>query len=574
MWDMVDVAIIGGGPGGSCCGSLIKKYRPDLKVTIIEREKFPRDHVGESLLPAVPRVLHEMGCWEKVEAADFPVKLGGTYRWGKTPGLWDFEFVPGSTYQETARPAPYSGVRALTAWQVDRAIYDKILLDHAAELGCEVLQETTVREVLRTGDRVDGLRLDTGEVIEAKHYVDASGASSILRKAMGVEADYPTKLRNIAIWDYFQDTSWAVHLGGTSTRILVMSVGYGWLWFIPIGANRTSVGVVIPLEYYKQSGKRPGEIFDESIAAEPTIAKLLEGSRREEGGVRTTNDWSYISERLTGENWFLVGDSCGFADPILSAGMTLAMMGARHVAYTIVEHHRGEHDPAWLNAHYNENQRGRIRQHIMFADFWYTSNGCFTDLIDYTREIARTAGHEMTADNAFRWLATGGFTHEDPSLPMIGACSVQAVRQINERFSQTKSTSQVSTNNLFSLDLEGVSEETFPILFEGRIWSKPAFRRGNKVLPRFGVFEIVIRALQAESEMSKLMPWLEAFFQRNPIYPTPATGIDMAMATMEAMIADGWIKASLDPDRPCFDFDVPAETAVIHGNRDISLVPA
>lgn len=574
MGVMVDVAIIGGGPGGSCCGSLIKKYRPDLKVTIIEREKFPREHVGESLLPAVPRVLKEMGCWEKVEAANFPIKVGGTYKWGNKPGLWDFEFVPLDMFKPTPRPARFEGVRALTAWQVDRAIFDKILLDHAAELGCEVLEETIVREVLRTGDRVDGLKLHTGEVLEAKHYIDASGSSSILRKAMGVDADYPTKLRNIAIWDYFENTAWTVDFGENATRILILSVGYGWLWFIPISPTRTSVGVVIPLDYYKNSGKRPAEIYDDSIAAEPTISKLLEGSVRDAHGVRTTNDWSYIAERLTGENWFLVGDSCGFADPILSAGMTLATMGARHVAYTIIELTKGQHSKEWLNSYYNENQRARIRQHIMFADFWYTSNGCFTDLVDYTREIAKTAGHEMTADSAFRWLATGGFTHEDPSLPMIGGCSVQAVRQINERLSDTRSVSQISVNNIFKLNLEGTTNDTFPILFEGGIWAKPCFRRENKVLPRFGVFEIVIRALQAESDMDKILPWLDAFFRRNPIYPTPATGIDMAMATMEAMIADGWVTAMHDPEKPCFDFTIPEETAVIHGNRDVSLANA
>lgn len=571
---MVDVAIIGGGPGGSACASLIKKYRPDLKVTILERERFPREHVGESLLPAVPRVLLEMGCWDKVEAAHFPIKVGATYKWGTKPGLWDFEFVPLHMFKPTPRPAKFEGSRALTAWQVDRAIFDKILLDHAASLGTDVREETTVREVLRTGDRVDGLRLNSGEVIEAKHYIDASGSSSILRKAMGVEADYPTKLRNIAIWDYFENTAWAVDFGENATRILILSVGYGWLWFIPISPTRTSVGVVIPLEYYKNSNKRPNEIFEESIAHERTIAKLLEGSTRDTGGVRTTNDWSYISERLTGENWFLVGDSCGFADPILSAGMTLAMMGARHVAYTIVEHHKGQHDPAWLNAYYNQNQRARIRQHIMFADFWYSSNGCFTDLVDYTREIAKTAGHDMSADAAFRWLATGGFTHEDPSLPMVGGCSVQAVRQINERLSDTRSISQLTVNNTFRLNLEDTTEDTFPILYEGGIWAKPCFRRGQKVLPRFGVFEIVIRALQAENHMDEILPWLEAFFKRNPIYPTVDTGIQMTLSTMEAMIADGWVDASRDEARPFFDFDIPEETSAIHGNRDISLITA
>src|SRR5688572_29327694 len=123
-----DVAIIGGGPGGSTTGSLLKKYRPTLKVCIFEKEKFPREHIGESQLPPIGDVLAEMGCWDKVEAANFPIKIGATFRWGRTPELWDFEFLPLKDFKPEARPAKYEGQRRQTAWQVERAIYDDILL--------------------------------------------------------------------------------------------------------------------------------------------------------------------------------------------------------------------------------------------------------------------------------------------------------------------------------------------------------------------------------------------------------------------------------------------------------------
>jgi 2-polyprenyl-6-methoxyphenol hydroxylase-like FAD-dependent oxidoreductase len=87
-----DVAIIGGGPGGATTGALLKTYRPDLRVVIFERERFPREHVGESLLPPIGRVLEEMGCWDQVEAANFPIKLGATFRWGKSPEPWNIYF--------------------------------------------------------------------------------------------------------------------------------------------------------------------------------------------------------------------------------------------------------------------------------------------------------------------------------------------------------------------------------------------------------------------------------------------------------------------------------------------------
>src|ERR1700678_702131 len=111
-----DVAIVGGGPAGSHVGALLKKYNPALDVVILERENFPRDHIGESLLPLVCEILAETGAWDKVEAANFPVKIGATYRWGKTDDLWQFEFLPGQQLQDIARPSPYAGQRAQTAF--------------------------------------------------------------------------------------------------------------------------------------------------------------------------------------------------------------------------------------------------------------------------------------------------------------------------------------------------------------------------------------------------------------------------------------------------------------------------
>jgi len=154
-----DVAIIGGGPAGSTVGSLIRLYNPSLKVLILERERFPRDHIGESQLPAISPILHEMGVWDKVEAAEFPIKVGATYRWGQTDDLWDLEFLNQSEkFMGAPRPNKFEGQRRKTAFQVDRSIYDKILLDHALELGCEVYEGVKVAKVLHEEDHVLGLQ--------------------------------------------------------------------------------------------------------------------------------------------------------------------------------------------------------------------------------------------------------------------------------------------------------------------------------------------------------------------------------------------------------------------------------
>lgn len=234
-----DVVIIGGGPGGSTTASLLLQYQPTLKVLIAERERFPREHVGESQLPQIGSVLDEMGIWDEVERAGFPVKIGATFRWGQQKELWDFNLVPPEAFEGQPRPGKFEGVRRGTAFQVDRAKYDDMLLRHAQKQGCDVMEGIAVREVLHADDEVQGLRLSNGETVTGRSYVDASGHVGILRRAMGVEIDCPTLLKNIAIWDYWTNTAWAETIGSGGTRVQIISVGFGWLWFIPITPTKT-----------------------------------------------------------------------------------------------------------------------------------------------------------------------------------------------------------------------------------------------------------------------------------------------------------------------------------------------
>ena len=565
---MHHVAIIGGGPAGSTCGALLKLYNADLDVVILEREKFPRDHIGESLLPALSVLLDELHVWDKIEAADFPIKIGATYRWGSTPDLWDLQFIPSEEFKDQDRPAPFAGLRTFTAFQVDRSIFDEMLLDNAESLGCIVREETRVVEVEKDGDRVTGLILEDGSKVVADYYVDASGVSGTLRKKMGVDIEAPTTLRNIAIWDYWQNAEWAVNIGVDGTRILILSVGYGWWWFIPLGPTRTSVGIVVPVEYFKQSGKKPIDIYEQGLRDEPYLTKLMKNATSE-GKLTTTNDWSYIADRLTGENWFLAGDSCGFADPILSAGLTLAMTGAKQVAYSILAIYDQEHDEQWLKDCYDETQRARIRQHVRFADMWYGANGQFSDLRDMTREIAANAGLTLDADDAFRWLATGGFAYDDPSSPIIGGFALPAIKILNQRLTHKQVTWKVSQCNKFRLNLEGATQDKMPVLYGGQIFEKPCYRRGTKILPEFGFYAIATNLLRKYEYIQDMVARLQTFFVERPIAATPQAGIDLTMAALEAMLAEGWAVGELDPSRELMDFSVPEESSVVHANRDI-----
>ncbi len=562
-----DVAIAGGGPGGSTLGSLLKKYNPDIRVSIFEREKFPRDHIGESQLPPISAVLNEMGCWEKVEAANFPIKIGATFRWGQTNELWDFEFLPLGHFKNEPRPAKYRGQRLQTAFQVDRAIYDKILLDHAKEFGCDVREETQVRQIDRTGDRIDGMVLDNGEQVRAKYYVDASGNSALIRRAMGVEVDEVSVLKNVAFWDYWENAEWAVEIGVGGTRIQILSIGYGWIWFIPLGPTRTSIGIVCPAEYYKKSGKSPEQHYLDSLALEPRVTGLIRNATRS-GKTWATKDWSYVVDRAYGENWFLVGEAAGFADPILSAGLTLTQTGARELAHIILELERGGHDRKWMLDWYSETQIRRVRQHIRFADFWYTANGVWKDAREYTREIAKDVGLDLDADAAFKWLGAGGFAWDNAGQVGLGGFDLAGVKSLTQKFTGDKAQWTLNDFNIFRINLEGADKSETPIFANGKIHAVPSYSRGAKTLNAVGVFAFLIDFFQRDRDISELFDHIKRYRGAGLGFATEHLALHHLTQTLEVMLADGWVTARFSRNKPKITMNTPEEGEIIHPNKE------
>lgn len=566
----LDVAIIGGGPGGSTCGGMLAKYGPELEIGIFEREAFPREHVGESLLPPVAGILNELGCWEAVETANFPIKIGATYRWGNSRKLWDFEFMPLEAYREERRPRPWNAQTKQLALQVDRAHYDTILLEHARTLGCRVEQPAQVRKVMRDGDRVEGLSLADGREVEAKWYIDASGASAVLRRAMGIEIDLPTQLQNIAFWDYWENAEWATRFPGGATRVLVLSIGSGWIWFIPLGPTRTSIGFVCPRDFFRECGKSKEELYLWALSQEPLVAELTAKASRE-GEVRGTKDWSFVADRVAGENWFLVGEAAGFADPILAAGLTLTQSSAREAAYSIIAAGRGEHDPQWLRRHYDDNQRTRVRQHIRFADFWYSANGNFTDLQAYTRKIARDAGLNLDPQKAFQWLGTGGFTHDVLGQVGIGALDLAGTRQVAQRFVGGHAEWEVAKFNRFRLNTKGAKVIEIPAYRDGEIIPVKTYVRGNKRLPLYGFFAVVHKALKRERDLvGQILPAMQQYAAQSGERMAPHIVVHHLMQTLELMVSEGWVIGERDPNRPMIELSTPDEGHIIHTNRELN----
>lgn len=564
----VDVAIIGGGPAGTTCSTILRKYNPSLKVLVVEKEKFPREHVGESQLPPITPVLEEMGVWDKVEAANFPIKIGATYRWGSSPDLWDFEFIPAKYFNSEARPAKLSAQRRMLAFQVDRAVYDKILLDHARECGVDVREETIVADVLRTDDHIDGLVLGDGTTVRARTYIDASGNAGIMRRALGIETISPTSLRNIAIWDYWENAEWAINIGVGATRVQVLSIGTGWIWFIPLSPTRTSVGFIVLADYYKQRGISPEEMYLEALSKEPNLQRLLKNATRE-GKVRTTKDWSFYSTRIAGDNWYIIGEAAGFADPILAGGLTLAHTGARQCAYCILEADRDPSAAKWLRTQYERSQIDRIKQYIRFADFWYAANGQFEDLRETTRKIAADAGLELTPREAFRWLSLGGFLLEDVFLPAVGGLDLLATKEITKIFCGTNEVQwELNKFTHFKLNIMGATQEKVPIYHQGRVIRADAYRRGGRILPMVMLFKAVSDTLRTQLDARALHAAFSQLADGFARQGLPGS-IGQLYGTLETMLIDNWVTGRVEQGKPTLNFDpLKYLDPTIHRNRD------
>lgn len=313
----VDVIIIGGGPGGSTlAGCLTQKNRSCL---VFERETFPRFHIGESLLPRSCEVFQKLGVQDKLEQ-HFLRKYGARFLCSHTRRTNTYYFA------EAFEPLfEY-------AFEVPRADFDHLLLEHAAELGAEVRQAWEVTEILFEGDQAVGVLAkavaDPGpaQVFRAKVVVDATGRDTLLAGKQRHKTHLP-KLDKTAFFTHFKGAFREQGLDEGNIQIVVFE--HGWFWFIPFRGEVSSVGAVVSSDWVKQ--RKKGESLDEFYARTVTescwATEFLAHAERLRP-VGALADFSYRIDQLSGNGWLFVGDSGGFLDPLFSTGAHMAMKGA------------------------------------------------------------------------------------------------------------------------------------------------------------------------------------------------------------------------------------------------------
>ena len=310
-----EAVVIGGGPGGSTTATLLA--RRGWQVALLERERFPRPHVGESLLPASMPVLEELGVLDDVEAAGFPRKWGATMLWGREPEPWSWYF------SETNRTYPH-------AYQVWRPTFDKILLENARSAGVEVLEGHRVTGVDVGTGHANSLRYRTGDgaegTVEAEWIVDASGQSAIVGRALGLRR-WDERFRNMAVFGYFEGSDRLPE--PDDSNIFIESYADGWVWNIPLWRGLSSVGIVVDSVQGASGVAEHGvdEYFRRQLDSTSLSRKMLSSARLTDGP-HVVKDWSYTSTQTVGDGWILVGDAACFVDPLFSSGVHLAMMSA------------------------------------------------------------------------------------------------------------------------------------------------------------------------------------------------------------------------------------------------------
>jgi flavin-dependent dehydrogenase len=323
---------MGGGPAGSSVASILA--REGRQVILFEKEVFPRHHIGESLMTDTYWTFRRMGILEKLRDSPFVRKYSVQFANAAGKESRPFYFFE-AVHHESA-----------VTWQVTRAKFDHLLINHAADQGATIHQGVLVKQVLFEGDRAVGVEVQmqdgSREKFFAKVVVDATGQMAMLSNKFRWRVRDP-KLKKAVLYSYFKGAHREPDLNGGATLVLRTEHGSGgWFWYIPLEDGITSVGIVADPDYLlKGRGQDLAKIFQEEIdKCEPVGKRVAPGERVDK--IYSILDYSYRSKHNAGNGFIIIGDAYGFLDPIYSSGVLLALKMAELAADAI--HDAFQHD--------------------------------------------------------------------------------------------------------------------------------------------------------------------------------------------------------------------------------------
>jgi flavin-dependent dehydrogenase len=347
-----DALLIGGGPAGSTAATLLAKA--GRRVLVVEREKFPRFHIGESLLPYSMPVFERLGVRQRLDDTCID-KRGAELATACGTRQVQFFFRNGFRLEHTR------------SYQVERSAFDKLLLDHAAASGAEVREATAVERVTFDGDGAT-VALRGGGDVRARYVIDASGRHTVLGTQFDLKRRYDG-LNKFSVFAHFDGVAREPGEVGALTRMLRDEDR--WFWIIPITETRTSIGVVTDAETFKRARQTPEEFFAEALAGQPVLGERMAAAQRA-GPVHATGDYSYRNTRLAGERWLLAGDAAGFIDPVFSTGVFLALGSGEKAADAVEAALRDERKRARAFTDYERRLNRVMTLYLRFVRSWYT----------------------------------------------------------------------------------------------------------------------------------------------------------------------------------------------------------